>query len=227
MFGLFKRSGAMSELLLKCAKCGASCPSDAKFCSACGNPFAVQLPPQAPPQASAPPQAPAASGFGGAGGAAFSSGFGASNSASARSVHVPLDANAAFAAFGQAIVDLGGEIRFQSAPQQLRFVLPYKDLWLTGNFPVKFVGQVSLAPDANGGTNVATEASIDGGSLAPLIAVTFLLFLFMVGYGLISGYYIPLLAVATAYGYFKLNGDKAEELTRSLVARAQAVAAAR
>lgn len=195
----------------KCPRCGAANPAGAKFCSSCGNVLGA-------PQATAQPQ-PAAtfSSSSGFSGASSSSGFGASGgSGNTRSATFGLDPGQAFVALSQAVTSLGGDITDQSPPNLIRFAVPYKDTWTTLGLTAKMEGEVRITPEPQGGSRATVLTNVNIGSLIPLFIICVVIGIFLFGFGLILG------VLVDVYIYYKLNGDVAERLARSILERAAA-----
>jgi len=165
-----------------CPRCQTSNAPGAKFCASCGTPLLAQAYPPPPP----PPPAS----FGGRG---LLGGVGGGG----ESVSLGVDPNAAYQTLLQVVQAGGGQVTFQTPPQQAQFVMPQKH-WAHGWLPAKVKASATVSPVGPGQSSVSIQARTDwsslilylaGGAVLSLIA----LIVWAVGAGLVLGSMLALL----------------------------------
>jgi hypothetical protein len=142
-------NAAAPPLTLACANCATANPQGAQFCANCGAPFNAAPPP--PPRPPAIPRAP----------------LGAAPQAQAMLAMDPAQAmNAALTA----ITASGATIQGQQ-PGLIQFEAIKKSFWSTLNIPLRYRGEVTIAPSGPGQSAVRVAAKLDWGSAGGIIAI--------------------------------------------------------
>lgn len=149
-----------------CPRCNSALAPGAQFCGACGSPLGVApQPPHQPAYAPPPPmpQMPSmanmARGFSGGGGG---------NSKQVNLNAAPMDA---FNTAMGVIEGMGSEVHYRQPPQGAKYLLTYKSMWSTLGIPIKYDGDMQVAPSGPGQSVVRLSLKVRWGSALPLFLV--------------------------------------------------------
>lgn len=149
----------MTGTATACPRCNGALAPGAQFCGACGSAIGAAAPPPQPQgYAPAMPQmANLARGFSGGGGG---------NTRQVNLSSAPMDA---YAAAMRVIEGAGAEVHWAQAPQGAKFVLTRKSFWSTLGMPIKYDGDLQIAPHGPGQSTARLSLKIRWGSAAGLM----------------------------------------------------------
>lgn len=163
---------------MACPRCNGALAPGAQFCGACGSPVgpaaAAHQPPPAyappPPGYAPPPPMPNLGNM--ARGFAGSAGGGAS-----KQINVNAPPPAAFDTAMGVIEAMGAEVHYRQPPQGARFLHTYKSMWSTLGIPIKYDGELQVAPNGPAQSVARVSLKVRWGSALPLFltqaAITF------------------------------------------------------
>ncbi len=148
-----------------CPRCNSALAPGAQFCGACGSAIGAGAP-QPPPQYAPPPPMPQmpnmanmARGFAGGGGG---------NSKQVTLNAAPMDA---FNTAMGVIEGMGSEVHYRQPPQGAKYLLTYKSMLGTLGVPIKYDGDLQVAPSGPGQSVARLSLKVRWGSALPLFLV--------------------------------------------------------
>lgn len=150
-----------------CPRCNSALAPGAQFCGACGSPLgAAPQPPQQQPPYTPPPPMPQMPSM-----ANMARGFSGGGGGNSKQVNLSSDPASAFNTAMNVIEGMGSEVHYRQPPQGARYLLTYKSVWSTLGIPIKYDGDMQVAPTGQGQSVVRLSLKVRWGSALPLFLV--------------------------------------------------------
>lgn len=154
---------------MACPRCNGALAPGAQFCGACGSPIGPAAAAPQPPPAYAPPPPgyappPPMPNIG-----AMARGFaGSAGGGNSKQININAPAPAAFDTAMGVIDGMGAEVHYRQPPQGARFLHSYKSMWSTLGIPIKYDGELQVAPNGPAQSVARVSLKVRWGSALPL-----------------------------------------------------------
>lgn len=153
---------------MACPRCNGALAPGAQFCGACGSPIGPAAAPQPPPAYAPPPPGyappPPMPNIG-----AMARGFaGSAGGGNSKQININAPAPAAFDTAMGVIDGMGAEVHYRQPPQGARFLHSYKSMWSTLGIPIKYDGELQVAPNGPAQSVARVSLKVRWGSALPL-----------------------------------------------------------